>query len=465
MTSPIAARDAILRLKKTNAKGDIANMKKTFAAITLIIALVMAGPVAAAGIDFGGAIETNIEVNRTTQGDIEVTPASELSLNLGLTAAEDKLRAGLEFGLAKTEHDFLMPTGISLGDIQLKQAFIEADGAYWHGGPEATTRFGTLDIDYSPYASVKNHSGISISGMDLDVVELDAFYGLPTNYGHVLGMRADLNLVEELDLGASVIADKDIVRMQIDAAGSPIEGLNVAGAIAADYVEGDSITESIKGMNNLWTIQADYEVLEDTTVTAGYKYVSSDWETPRYVAPRSEEDDQAQDWLYLERSKDHGVFVGVRTAQQGVEIEAEYDQVFAHAALGAGTEYEGFRFDVKTVLDVPSIGEISTEKTTFGVSRDFDVMEGLAIAASYEGEWVPAAKQLTHTIGASTTLGLIPAINGLTINGEVSASELALDSIGYKIGAEFEAPNGVNLGIEHDRFEGTTFEAGMKVEF
>src|SRR5690606_8187815 len=111
-------------------------------------------------------------------------------------------------------------------DIQLRQAFIEADGAYWHGGPEATTRFGTLDINYSPYASVKNHSGISISGMDLDVVELNAFYGLPTTYGHVLGMRADLNLVEELDLGASVIADKDIVRMQIDAAGSPIEGLN-----------------------------------------------------------------------------------------------------------------------------------------------------------------------------------------------------------------------------------------------
>jgi len=442
-------------------------MKKTFAAITLIIALVMAGPVAAAGIDFGGAIETNIEVNRKTDGNIEVTPASELSLNLGLTAAEDKLRAGLEFGLAETEHpDRLMPTGISLGDIQLKQAFIEADGAYWHGGPEVTTRFGTLDINYSPYASVKNHSGISISGMDLDVVELNAFYGLPTTYGHVLGMRADLNLVEELDLGASVIADRDLVRMQIDAAGSPIEGLNVSGALAADYVEGDSITESIKGMNNLWTIQADYEVIEDTTVTAGYKYISSDWEAPRYVAPRSEKDNQPQDWLYqLPEGKNHGVFVGVRTAQQGVEIEAEYDQLFNHAALAAGTEYEGFRFDVKTVLDVPSIGEMSTEKTTFGVSRDFDVMEGLAIAASYEGEWVPAAKQLTHTIGASTTLGLIPAIDGLKISGEVSASELALESIGYKIGAEFEAPNGVNLGIEHDRFEGTTFAAGMKVEF
>ena len=107
---------------------------------------------------------------------------------------------------------------------------------------------------------------------------------------------------------------------------------------------------------------------------------------------------------------------------------------------------------------------MSTEKTTFGVGRDFDV-EGLTIAASYEGEWVPAAQQLTHTIGASTTLGLIPAIDGLSINGEISASELNLQTVGYKLGAEFAAPNGVNLGIEHDRFEGTTFQAGMKVEF
>ena len=55
-----------------------------------------------------------------------------------------------------------------------------------------------------------------------------------------------------------------------------------------------------------------------------------------------------------------------------------------------------------------------------------------------------SSQQLTHTIGASTTLGLIPAIDGLSINGEISASELNLQTMGYKIGAEFEAPNGVN---------------------
>ena len=434
-------------------------MKRTIAAISLVIALVMAGPVAAAGIDFGGSIETHIEVNRSVAGEVDVTPASELSLNLGFTAAQDKLRAGIQFGLSD-EYAQLMPTGISLGDIALKQAFIEADGAYWHGGPEATTRFGTLDIAYSPYASVKNHSGVSISGMDLDVVNLSAFYGLPTAHGHVLGMRTDINLMEEVGLGASVIADQDILRVQVDAAGSPMEGLKLAGAFAADHVEGTSL----KDLNNLWTVQADYELLENTTVSAGYKFISNDW-VPRYVAPRSEDDNEAQDWIYQERSRNHGVFVGVATEQQGVKVAAEYDQVFAHAALSAGTEYEGFQFDVETVLNVPALGEMSTEKTTFGVGREFEVMEGLAIAASYEGEWVPADKKLTHTIGASTTLGLIPAIDGLSLNAEVSASELSLENVGYKVGAEFAAPNGVNLGIEHDRFEGTTFQAGMKVEF
>ena len=37
-----------------------------------------------------------------------------------------------------------------------------------------------------------------------------------------------------------------------------------------------------------------------------------------------------------------------------------------------------------------------------------------------------------HTIGAGTTLGLIPAINGLGLSAEVSASELAHGSVGYK---------------------------------
>ncbi|MFY9361049.1 MAG: hypothetical protein WBI73_10410, partial [Limnochordia bacterium] len=194
-------------------------MKRTII-LALVAALIVAAPVSAAGLDISGAIETKIEVNKKGE-DVTVVPGSELSLNLGLSAAEDKVRAGLEFGLAKEEDDDLVPTDITLGDIALKQAFIEADGAFWHGGPEATTRFGTLDIAYSPYASLTKRSGISISGVDVELAELNGFYALAGEHGHVLGMRGDLRVLEEVAIGASVIADAEITRLQLDAAAAP----------------------------------------------------------------------------------------------------------------------------------------------------------------------------------------------------------------------------------------------------
>lgn len=432
-------------------------MRKTIV-LAVIVALVAAAPAFAAGLDFGGAIETKIEVNKKGE-DVTVVPGSELSLNLGLTAAQDKIRAGVEFGLKKENED-LMPTGITLGDIALKQAFIEADGAFWHGGPEATTRFGTLAIGYSPYASLVDRSGISISGVDLDVVGLNGFYALPGEQGHVLGLRSDLYLLDEVALGASVINDNEILRVQVDAAADPIEGLHVAGDVAFDHTEDSGLK-----MDNLWKVQADYQLAENTSVVAGYKHITDGF-VPRYVAAKTKDEDAEHDWVHLARAKNSGLFVGIETEQQGINMQAAYDQMFAEASIGAGTEYEGFKFDVKTVLDVPAVSAIATKSTTFGVGREFDVMDGLAIDARYQGKWTGGEERtLVHTIGASTTLGLVPAIDGLELSAEVSASELKLESLGYKVGAKFAAPNGVNLGIEHARDTGTTFNAGMKVEF
>lgn len=438
-------------------------MKKTII-LGLIAALVAVAPVSAAGLDFGGSISTEIKVNKNGEA-LTVVPDSELSLNLDLSAAQDKVRAGVEFGLAKekTKNNALMPTDISLGDITLKQAWIEADGAFWHGGPEATTRFGTLNIGYNPFASLQDRSGVSVSGLDLDVVELNAFYALPGEQGHVLGMRSDLNVIDEVAVGASVIKDDEIIRMQVDAEAQPIEGLSVAGNVAVDHTE-----ESGLKMDNMWTVEAAYELAENTNITAGYKHITDGF-APRYVAPQSKDDepDAPHDWIHKtdERAKNSGLFVGFDTEQQGVNFRAAYDQMFAEASIGAGTEYEGFNFDVETILEVPAENGIAAKSTTFGVGREFEIIEGLAIDASYEGKWTGADRSLVHTLGAKTTLGIIPAIDGLELSAEVSTAELSLDAVGYKVGAEFTAPNGVNLGVEHERWVGTTFNAGMKVEF
>jgi len=461
METPLKAlhsRDGLgMRNETTHNKRGYTNMKKLIV-LSLVIALVAVAPVSAAGLDLSGAIETEISVNKNGE-DLEVVPGSELNLNIGISAAEDRVRAGVEFGLER-EEDELMPTDIALGDIKLKQAFIEADGPYWYGGPEATTRFGTLDIGYSPYASLKDRSGISISGVDLDVVGLSGFYALEGPHGHVLGLRSDVYAIEDVNLGASIISDNEILRLQLDAAAAPIEGLMVAGNVAIDHVDGFDFD-----MDNLWTLQADYQIAEGTNVVAGYKHISQDFE-PRYVAAKTKDEDAEHDWVHLARAKDSGLFVGFETEQQGINMNAAYDQMFAEASIGAGTEYEGFKFNVETVLDVPAVSAIATKTTTFGVGREFDIMEGLAIDAKYEGKWTGGeVRTLVHTVGASTTLGLVPAIDGLELSAEVSASELNLDSLGYKVAAEFDAPNGVNLGIEHARHVGTTFNAGMKVEF
>ncbi len=431
-------------------------MKKTII-LSLIIALVAIGPISAAGIDFGGSIETKIEVNKNEEG-LEVVPESELSLDLNVSAAQDKVRAGLEFGLEDDDekYDGIMPE-LSLDKIILKQAYIETDGSFWHGGPEATTRFGTLNIGYSPYASLKGRSGISISGIDLDVVGLNGFYALPGD-SHVLGFRTDVNVIDDIDFGAAVIADDEIIRIQADAAADPIKGLHVAGSFAADKTEAE-------GLNNLWKAAADYAVTKDTKVTAGYKFMSEDW-SPDYVAPKTKEGTAEHDWIHKDKAKHHGVFASLETAQQGVNMRAAYDQMFAEASIGADTEYEGFNFAVNTVLEVPALSGIATKSTTFGVDRDIEIIDGLDINAKYVGKWTGGEeRELKHTIGASTTLGLVKAIEGLKLEAEVSATEFDVDALGYKVGAEFAAPNGVNLGIEHARHEGTTFNAGMKVEF
>ncbi|HBG08397.1 MAG TPA: hypothetical protein DDX25_00020, partial [Firmicutes bacterium] len=68
-------------------------MKKTII-LALVAALIAVAPVSAAGLDISGSIETKIQVNKQGE-DVTVVPGSELSLNLGLSAAEDKVRAGL----------------------------------------------------------------------------------------------------------------------------------------------------------------------------------------------------------------------------------------------------------------------------------------------------------------------------------------------------------------------------------
>ena len=142
--------------------------------------------------------------------------------------------------------------------------------------------------------------------------------------------------------------------------------------------------------------------------------------------------------------------------------------MFDEAVLSAATNVEGFNVNVETVLAVAE--GIKTEKTNLAIDKAFAVMNGLDLNAKYNGEWTPG-NGLVHTIGADTKLGLIPAVNGLELNSKVTISDL--DTIGYEVGAEYDAPNGIGLSIKHVGGKyadesvktGTTAKAGIAVQF
>lgn len=442
-------------------------MKRQIIALSVALIMVLAGPVAAAGIDFSGVLETNIEVNKLEE-EITVTPSSSLELNLGLSGGEGNIRAGVEFELEKEEDNSIMPVGLTGEHLVLSSIFVETDGAFWHGGPEATTRFGSLELDYGPYALVKGRSGVSVGGMDLGALSINGFYGLakganeaeeiPAEEFGTSGFRADVN-IDDIHVGGSVIhgydtaAEDERIDVALDA-NAKIDKLEVNAAMAGERVlEVDSY---------LWTARADYEAMDNLNVHAGYRSITENW-VPKYAEYDDEDEEYVIDWLNMEdRARDKGLFLGLNTEQQGINMDASYDQMFEQTVLGASTEVEGFELAVTTTLNTPSLDEISTDNTKFEVAKGYSVMEGLDVEAGYEGKWVPGTG-ITHTVKADAAVNLIPAVRGLELNSEVSFTTEAIE--GYEVGASFTAPNGLDLGVSHVKDEGTTMTAGMTVNF
>lgn len=442
-------------------------MKKSIIALTLAFVLVVSGSVFAAGINFDGSLKTNLEWHRDLKGNIETKPSSELNLNFGLDTADDKTRAVVEFGIEDKNTQGL-DLELDPNKLILKKAYIETDGSFWHGGPEATTRFGSLDIDYGPFSTVKDQYGISASKMNVGPVAINGFYGIPTEeHKSIQGMRADM-MMDKLAAGAAVIYDWDALHITVDGAIRPMDELVVGGSVATqvDLGQTEGEEEADKALQHLLAVGAQYQVMDNVSVRGGYKAITEAWK-PGYIADKSD-NDRGQNWVHEGNRRNSGFYAGIETEQAGIQLAADYDQMFDEAVLSAATNVEGFNVNVETVLAVAE--GIKTEKTNLAIDKAFAVMNGLDLNAKYNGEWTPG-NGLVHTIGADTKLGLIPAVNGLELNSKVTISDL--DTIGYEVGAEYDAPNGIGLSIKHVGGKyadesvktGTTAKAGIAVQF
>ncbi len=448
-------------------------MKKSIIALSTVLVLVVSGS-AAAGINFNGSLETNLDWHKGVEEDavVQVSPSSELELNFGLKTGEEKTRAVVEFGI-KDENKTGLDLELDASKLALKKAYIETDGAFWYGGPEATTRFGSLDINYGPFAKVDGEYGVSVSNMQVGPASLNGFYSIPTEENEIKGMRADVS-VQDAQAGSTIIHDNNGFHFVIDGVARPMENLVVGAGFTtqkdfAEEVDGEE-ANGLAGLERLFVVGAEYQVDESTSVHGGYRSITNKWK-PAYIANKNNRNDQGQNWVHEGDRQDKGIYIGVATEQQGVYIHADYDQMFEEAILAARTEVEGYDLNVQTVIDVNKGEEqIRTNKTSFGAAKTFTAAEGLEVDTSYKGTWVPG-NGVSHTVGAQTTLGMVPAINGLELSTAVTVADR--ETIGYTAGAEFNAPNGVSLAVERvggnyadeDVVLGTTAKAGISVKF
>ena len=453
-------------------------MKKSMMVLTLVLVFAVSGSVFAAGIKFDGSLKSNLEWYRDLEGEIETRPSSELSLNFGLDTASEKTRAVVEFGIGHKNSQGL-DLELDASNLVLKKAYIETDGSFWHGGPEATTRFDSLDIDYGPFSVVKDQYGISVSDMNIGPVAVKGFYGIPSQeQKSIQGLRADM-LMDNIAAGAAVVHDWDALHVAVDGAIRPMQDLILGASVATQFdmrqeaegEEGEEGEAEENALRHMLAVGAQYQVMDNLSVRGGYKAISEDWQ-PEYLADKAKKaaDDRGQNWIHDSERRNSGFYAGISTNQSGIQLAADYDQIFDEAILTAATDVEGYNVNVETVLAVGAEEGIKTESTTLGVEKAFAVMNGLDITAKYNGKWTPATG-LVHTVGANTKLGLIPAVDGLELNSEVTVSDL--ETIGYQVGASFDAPNGIGLSIKHvgGKFAdesvktGTTAKAGIAVKF
>src|SRR5690625_3664749 len=130
-------------------------MKKLATAVSMALLLSLAAP-AFAAVEFSGTLENkfefhevgeswqvdgetgiNVETKVTGENGQAIKGVVELGFKEGLDD-DDELDGSLAFD------KFL--DGLSLADIAVKKAWIESEGAFWHGGPALTTKLGDVGV-------------------------------------------------------------------------------------------------------------------------------------------------------------------------------------------------------------------------------------------------------------------------------------------------------------------------------
>lgn len=409
-------------------------MKKLAIALVAALVLAMAAPALAADINLGGSLETrfNFEPKDTEEPwkDWGVKANNGMSMKLDVNSG-DKIRVGLEFGEAERglddddeldwneeatdENPNQIPNDPTNEEnplqlnIGLKKAYLETTGAFWSGGPELVTTIGDVDVDFNDYiANLDSGLGAKVDGIEVGPVNARAFYDY--NEGHV-GAAVD-TAYAGIDLDAAVVTDGEKMEAA-GSAGTEISGVKVKAEAAVDASE-----------NFAYKLTGETELMPNVTVKGGYRDSSEEFGTWH---PKRDDDDKT-----VAYDNHKGFNVGLATTQYGIAMEANYDQ--------------------------------PTEEVTFSADKDME-LAGLNIKGEYDAKYVKD-QAIEHKVKVTSPMELVPQLQGLELSAGATINEDNTEGENsWNVGADFEAPNGINLGAKYHSTDGPSAYAGLKVEF
>lgn len=401
------------------ARGNDTTMRKLAALVSAALVLSLAVP-AFAAVDVSGKLATEFKLGQNSSDEWEITGVTGVELETKVSAeGGSPVKAVIQLSPWKAESgefdDDGNPTG-EFGDphpagapvtIGIDKAWLETQGAFWHGGPTVRTRIGDVEIKWDRYVGhLGDQRGVTLEGIGIGPVTADAFYTWE-GAERPMGLAAR-GVVEGVALSGMVVKRGDENNLTVGAGLEVIPGLDVSAQLALDGER-----------RQAYRLEASADdLLEGITVKVGYRAADTAF-APMYG---NQGDDEDQYDLLT------GFNVAAETVQSGFHIKGEYDD--------------------------------PTGKANISVSRDVE-LAGLVVSGEYNAK-LQREVETEHTLKARTTIDAIPQLRGLVLSGQV---KLQGDNTSYEAGAEYEAPNGIKLGAKYGSAEGFTATAGVKVEF
>lgn len=493
-------------------------MKRLISILAIVLVLAVAAPVMGAPIiNVGGSLSTEFQVVPANPIDAGISATSDLHLELSMEmAGGHQVRGYIGFALTEwtplenEEEDpeagemngkSLTPRPLNLMDsLTIEKVYLETTGAFYEGGPVLTTRFGDLEVDYSPYIAHISETdgvieGVQTSGLWLGPVELAGFYGWATRQ---VGEGEEAVDVRFVDLGIFGQGDIEGIALQgaavktgndIALAGSaqiaPAPGLDIVGSAAWDGANRATVAKVEAGIGEL-------PMLPEASAKVSFRSFDPLFD-PIYRDDSIDKDTDKDISIVDINAGKRGVGGEISTEFMGVQLtgkadwheqrDINRDVVGTRTMVGADAAmmYEGFDItagisnvwstvnEPYAILDRDENGDPARKTTlTLGVSRDFMVGPAL-VDAGYDLELSTTGSGIdsVHEVAASTVVDF-PMFSDVEISGNLKYAEGEATYMG-KVG--YTAPSGIefiasyNRGYTAKRAEGLALTAGMGVEF